>query len=83
MIVQSCQGLPLQHEYDMWMSADVWVNCDWKAELLVFPVEIIEMVSPEVFYVSRINPTVGIWGFLDEHHRWQLDLKQISYHVRT
>lgn len=42
------------------------------AKFVVFSVEIIEVVPPEVLDVLRVHPAVRVRRFLDEHHRWQV-----------
>lgn len=67
---ESC--LPFQHEYDMWMAANIWVDGHWKAEVVIFAIEIIKMIPPEIFYILRIYPAVTIGRLLDEHKWWQI-----------
>jgi hypothetical protein len=47
----------------------------YKDELVVFAIEIIEMIFPQVFGVPRIDKTMTVWRSLDEHVWWQI-LKQ-------
>ena len=51
-------GSPFQHENRMWMTADIGMNSDWKAKIVILPVEVIEMVSPEILHIPRINPAM-------------------------
>ena len=54
------------------MTAHVRMNGHRIAKVIVFPVEIIEVVPPEVLDVLRVHPAVRVGRFLDEHHRWQV-----------
>ena len=56
----------------MWVSTHVGVNGHRKAELVILSVEVIEMISPQIFNVSWVYPTVRVRRLFDEHHRWQL-----------
>ena len=66
---------PFQHENHVRVSTHVRVNGHRKAELVILSVEVIEMISPQIFNVSWIYPTVRVRRLFDEHHRWQLLLK--------
>ena len=59
----------LQHEDDVWMAADVGMDRHREAEIVVFPVKVIKVVSPQVLDVLWVHPAVGIGGFFDKHHR--------------
>ena len=50
----------------MRVSADVGVDGDREAEFVVFSIEKVEMISPQVLNVSRVDPTMRIRRFLDE-----------------
>lgn len=54
----------------MWMPANIRMDCYWVAETFIFAIEEVEVVPPKVFNVLGIDPAMGIWRFLDEHHRW-------------
>ena len=54
------------------MAAHVWMDRHSKAKLVLVAIEVIELISPQVFNVSRIDPPMRIGSFLDEHHRWQI-----------
>ena len=58
----------LQHENHMRMAADVRMDGHWEAKVVVFPVEKIEMISPQVFNVLWIHPAVGVGSLFDKHH---------------
>lgn len=66
------QGLPLQHEDNMWMPAHIRVDGHREAEVVVLAVEIIKVVPPEFFDVFWVHPAVRVRCFLDEHHRWEI-----------
>lgn len=51
------------------MASNIGMYCDREAELVLLSVEVIEVVSPEVFNITRIHPAMRIGCFLDEHHR--------------
>ena len=65
-------GLPLQHEQYMRMSTDVRVDRDREAKVVVFAIEIVEVVPPELLYGLGVYPTVRIWRFFDKHHWGQV-----------
>ena len=43
----------------------------YEDELVMLPVEVIEVVSPKILDISRIHPSMTVGGILDEHHRRQ------------
>ncbi len=49
------------------MSGHVRVDGDGEAEIVVFAVEVVEVVAPEVFDRFRVNPALRVGGFFDEH----------------
>lgn len=65
--------LPFVHEKHMRSARNIRMNRDGKDANLIWivrhiPVEIIEVVPPQVFDISRIDPSVTIGRILDEHH---------------
>lgn len=44
----------------------------YKYEFIVFPVEVVEVISPEVLDISRIYETMAVRRGFDEHHGWQV-----------
>ena len=54
------------------MASDIWMYRDREAELLFLSVKVIEVVSPEVFYIARVHPAMRIGCFLDKHHRREI-----------
>jgi hypothetical protein len=44
----------------------------YKDELVVFSVEVVEMIAPQVFGISCVNKTVTVGSTLDEHMRRQI-----------
>lgn len=60
--------VPLQHEYHMWMPANIRMDRHWEAEIIIIPVEEIKMVPPKILNVLRIDPAMGVWCLLNEHH---------------
>ena len=49
------------------MPSDVRVHSDGKDKVVVFAVEIVEVVAPQLFDGLGIHPAVGVGGFFDEH----------------
>ncbi len=43
---------------------------DGEDELVVFSVHVVEVVPPDVFDVARIDESMTVWSFFDEHHGW-------------
>lgn len=54
------------------------MNRDWEDEFIVLAVEVVEMVSPDVFHVSSINKPVAVGRRFDEHHRRKVVYVPIS-----
>ena len=50
----------------------------YEDELIVFAVEVIEVISPQVFSVSRIDKAMAVWRGFDKHVRWQILVSSIS-----
>ena len=48
------------------------MNRHRKAEIIVLPVEVIEVVPPEILYIPGIDPAMRIWCLLNKHHGWQI-----------
>lgn len=49
------------------------MDCDGKDEVIIFPIEVIEMISPYVFDVAGVYESMAVWRILDEHpapHMW-------------
>lgn len=49
------------------------MNCKRKyADLIgiigVFAVEVVKVISPQIFNISRVDPAVAVGGVFDEHH---------------
>jgi hypothetical protein len=44
----------------------------YKDELVVLPVKVVKVVTPQVFGVSSIDKTMAVGCTLDEHVRWQI-----------
>jgi len=54
-------------------TGNIRMNCKRKhADLIgiigVFAVEIVKVVSPQIFNISRVDPAVAVGGVFDEHH---------------
>ena len=48
------------------------MNGHREAEVVILSVEVIEMISPQIFNVSWVYPAVRVRRLFDEHHGWQL-----------
>lgn len=66
------RDLPFMHEQSMRSSARIGMNRHRKDELIVFAVEVIEVVSPHVFNVSRVDEAVTVGNVLAEHEWWEV-----------
>jgi hypothetical protein len=69
-------NIPFMHEKNMRPARNVWMASDREdadlARIRVvrkLPVEIIEVIPPNVFNISRIYPSMAVGTVLDEHHR--------------
>lgn len=65
--------IPFMHQQDMRSPRDIRMHGNREDTYLVRivshrPVEIVEMVSPEILDIARIHPTVAIWGALNKEH---------------
>jgi hypothetical protein len=40
----------------------------YEDELIILPIEVIKMIPPEVFYVTRVDKAMAVWSGLDKHH---------------
>ena len=56
----------------MRMTANVRMDSHRKAEFIILPIKVVEMVPPQIFHIPWVNPAVRVWRLLDEHHRWQI-----------
>ena len=56
----------------MWPSRDIRMNSDGENEFVVFAIEIIEVIPPDVFHITRVDKSVAVWCLFDEHHRRQV-----------
>lgn len=57
-LIRTKGGSPFQHKNHVWMPADIRVNGHRKAEVVILPVEVIEMISPEILHIPGINPAM-------------------------
>lgn len=57
---------PFVHQQNVGPSTHVRVDCHREDEFVVLPVEVVEVVHPNCFYISRIDPSVTIGTLLDE-----------------
>lgn len=44
----------------MRMTANVWMHCHWKDKLIFLSIEVIELVSPEVFHVCILSAFITL-----------------------
>jgi hypothetical protein len=51
------------------MASNIWMYRDGETKLIFFPVEVVEVVSPEIFDITRVHPAMGVGRLFDEHHR--------------
>lgn len=56
----------------MWSARDIRMNRDGKDELIVLPVEVVEVVPPQILCISCIDEPVTVGRLLDEHVRRQI-----------
>lgn len=47
--------VPFQHKDHMGVTRNIWMDGHWETEVVVFAVEIIKVVSPQIFHVPRID----------------------------
>lgn len=57
----------------MGMAANIRMDRHWKAEVIIFAVEVVEMISPQIFDVLRVDPAMRVRSFFDEHYLWFRD----------
>lgn len=62
----------LKHEQHLRPSADVWVDGDGEYSIIVFAVDPIELVEPELFDVSWVYKSVAVRRRLYKHHGRQI-----------
>ena len=73
---------PFVHEKHMRSARDIGMNCDGKDTNLIWvvrhvSVEVIEVISPKVFDISRVDPSMAVGRIFDEHH-WRQAVVYIS-----
>ena len=51
----------------MWVAGHVRVHGDGEDEVVVFAVEVVEVVAPELLDRLGVDPAVGLVGAFDEH----------------
>lgn len=61
------EELPFEHEDDVRVAGDVRVHGDGEDEVVVFAVEVVEVVAPELLDGLGVHPAVGLGGAFDEH----------------
>lgn len=45
----------------MRVSADIRMDRDWIYELFLFTIEVVKVVTPQVFDISWVDPTMAVW----------------------
>lgn len=60
------------HQQNLRSPRHVRVYRDGEDKLVVLPVEVIELIAPEVLDVARVDEAVAVGGALDEHHGRQV-----------
>jgi len=58
---------PFKHEDDVRVAGDVRVHGDGEDEVVVFAVEVVEVVAPELLDRLGVHPAVGLRGGFDKH----------------
>lgn len=84
---ESWGRLPLMHEKHMWSTRDVGMACDGENANLIgvvghISVEVVKVIPPKVFDVSRIDPSMAVGSIFDEHHWWQAVARSYQYYDR-
>ena len=71
--------LPFMHKQHMWSPRDIRMTGNREDTDLAririirnFSVKVVEVVSPDILNVSRVDPAVAIRAVLDEHHRREI-----------
>ena len=65
-------NIPLMHQNHMRSPANIRMNRNREYKLIILPVEIIEMIPPNILNIPRIHKPMAIWRALDEHHWRQI-----------
>ena len=73
--------LPFKHQNHMRMTPNVRMYRDREAKFLFLAVKVVKVIPPQIFYVSRVHPSMGVWRLLDEHHRWQIVKVPIGWNL--
>lgn len=58
------------HQQHMRPSRNIRVDSNREDKLIILAVEVVEMVAPDILYVSRVHKAMAVRRVLDEHHRW-------------
>jgi hypothetical protein len=74
------------HEKDMRPARHIWMASDREDADLAgirvvrkLPVEIVEVIPPNIFDIPRIHPSMTVGTVLDEHHRGEVvDASEVS-----
>lgn len=64
--------IPLMHQNHMRPPTNIRMNRNREYKLIILPVEIIEVIPPNILNISRIHKPMTIRRALDEHHRRQI-----------
>lgn len=59
---------PFQHHQRVRVSTDVRMDCHRINEFVVLPIEVVELIEPQLLNVSRIDPTVAIRRRFNKEH---------------
>ena len=60
---------PLEHQKYLRSTTNIRVDGDWKHSFIILSVDEIKLVSPHLFYVSRIGESMAIRSLFYKHHR--------------
>jgi hypothetical protein len=63
---------PLMHKNYMRSSRNIRMYGHWKHEFIVFSVEVVEVVHPDLLDIPWVDPSMTVRTVLHEHHRRQI-----------
>lgn len=57
------------HQQHMRSPRNIRVDSNGEDKLIILAVEVVKMVTPDIFHVARVDITMAVGRVLDEHHR--------------
>jgi len=54
------------------------MNSHWEDEFIILAIKVVEMVPPQVFHITRIDPTMGVRHLLNEPSNRKLVLSHLG-----